>query len=271
MAALRRSVTTGCAGPAGAVTAAGAAPAGTGAPSSSTAGAAPSESGPSASLSAVHASRPPRGGRAHTPSPPAPRIVDQAETGSSMAGILVPALLALLSALALLALPEVRRRLHPATAGPATSAGAAPARQPSTPAPTQAVPMAAAASAPPRPAGTASPDRATLPSPTARAAQDASLDDMVANILGAMAPAAKATPRRAPETDGRDPHAEVEHEVTPPRPRPGRGAPRPRPGRGQLPAWARERATRAALVATVLLGGLVRMLRRGRRRRRRRG
>ena len=259
MAALRRSVTTGCAGPSGAVTAAGAAPTGTRAPSSSTAGASPSESGPSASLSAVHASRPPRGGRAaHTPSRPAPRIVDQAETGSSVAGILVPALLALLSALALVALPEVRRRLRPAAepSGP---------RYDSASIPTPAAPIAHTPVAEPRN------DAARVPSTrrtgASRTGMDRVMAQMAIDVFAEMADdMAGAVPHGQPEADTSHPQVQVEHEHLP------RDAPAPRDVAQRRPqAWAREHATQVALVITVALGWLARLTRRGRRRRRRSG
>ncbi len=258
MAALQRSVTTGCAGPSAAVTAAGAAPAGTQAPSSSTAGAAPSESGPSASLSAVHASRPPRGGLAHTPSPPAPRIVDQAETGSSIAGILVPAVLALLSALALVALPEVRRRLRPAAepSGPGYDAASIP---------TPAAPIAYARVAEPRN------DAARVPSTTrtgpSRTVMDQVMAQMAIDVFAEMADdMAGAVPHGQPEADTSHPQVKVEHEHLP------RDTPVPRDVSQQRPqAWAREHATQVALVITIALGWLARLTRRGRRRRRRSG
>jgi hypothetical protein len=186
--------------------------------------------------------------------PSARRTVEQAETGSSVSGVVVAALLALLSAAALLALPEVRRRLHPAAAAP----------QPTRP----VVPMAAA-TRPPRGTPTPAERRAATP-PWARAAtppraradvEDASLHEMAANILAAMGVTARAHPQRTPEGHGPDSHAEVEPETL---------QRHPHPGSRQAPGWLREHATQAALVATVFLSGIVRTQRRGRRQRRRR-
>jgi hypothetical protein len=185
--------------------------------------------------------------------------VEQAETGSSVSGVVVAALLALLSAAALLALPEVRRRLHPAAAGaaPTGRTGAAPAAPQPTP---PVVPMAAA-TRPRRDTPTPAERRASTP-PRARAdVEDASLHEMAANILAAMGVTPRPHPQRTPEAHGPDPHAEVEPE-TPQR--------HPHLGSRQAPGWLREHATQAALLATVFLSGLVRTLRRGRRQRRRR-
>jgi hypothetical protein len=74
---------------------------------------------------------------------------------------------------------------------------------------------------------------------------DDTLDQMAANIVAQM--------RRV----------EVERELLP-----GLPAPRENPAPWRAGPWAREHTTQAALLATVALGWLARLLRRGRRRHR---
>ncbi|MGH2893777.1 MAG: hypothetical protein ACRDPM_11010, partial [Solirubrobacteraceae bacterium] len=131
LVALRRSAGTGCAGPATVVTKAlaSAGTLGTLPPWASSPSATPSASvsasasAPSASLSDIHARRAPRGGRSlGTIAAGGAGTVQRAETpGSSFPSVLIPALLALVLALALLALPETRRRLRPARADSPTA------------------------------------------------------------------------------------------------------------------------------------------------------
>ena len=258
LAGLKLTARTGCAGPATTV-ARGHGSAGTLSASAPQLGDAPAASGPAASLSAAHAERSARGGRGPAPQAvrPAASEVQRAATGSSFPSVLVSALLALLLALAVIALPETRRRLGPAVA-PA-GAGAASTRD------------RAAGTLPPHapiayPA-TAAPRRSTLPgSEAAGTGMDDTLEQMAANIVAQMrrdAPIADAHP--GAQAYGLNTHVEVERELLPgPRVTASHHQPAPwRPG-----PWAREHATRAALVATVVLGWLARMLRRGRRRRR---
>jgi hypothetical protein len=252
LVALRRSAGTGCAGPA-TVVARAFASAGTLSPSAPQLGAGTPASGPAASLSAAHAERPPQNGRAAgTLPPPRGGAVERAETGSSsFPGVLVPALLALLLALALLALPETRRRLRPAPAVPSPDTP----REPAHTLP-PAAPIAYSA--------TARRPRSAAPGTQAkRTGMDDAMAQMAADVFAEMA---RDTPGPAPHPQPEGylpyPHVEVEGELLPAQAAPP-AHPAPRAQR-----WAHEHATQAALVGTVVLGWLARLTRRGRRRRR---
>jgi hypothetical protein len=264
MTALRRTVATSCAGAPGAASERSGAPAGASAPTQSgpePAGSPPS--GPSASLSAVHASRPPRGGRRGAPGPRPSQTVEQAQTGSSIAGVLVPAMLALLSALALLALPEIRRRWQPA--GTSSGADASAPRHESGAIPAPAAPIAYSAIAKPR-TGASAGVRPTRRQVTSRTGMDDAMAQMAADVFAAMTrdPSTLA-PHPQPEGESLDPQVQVQVEELVQ----GQPTPLPQPARWRPQAWAREHATQAALVATVTLGWFARLMRRGRRRRRR--
>ncbi|MGZ4245442.1 MAG: hypothetical protein ACXVSE_14230, partial [Solirubrobacteraceae bacterium] len=203
---LSASAAGGCAAEAAAIAGAGTSPAsrlaaGTGTP--------PSPSGPSASLSAAHAERSPRGGRQVAPgavSPPG--AVQRAGTGSSPAGaVLVPAVLALLLGLALILTPELRRRLLPAGAPPEAAIGSR--RTPSRDAATG-------------PRGTAPRDAATgarrMPPPTRSWTEmDAGLALMAADVFAEMAGETDETlPHPNPEAHGSDTQGQVEGEADEP-------------------------------------------------------
>ena len=262
LVALQRSAATGCGGPAPVVARA-LASAGTLSPSApQPSGAAPA-SGPAASLSAAHAERPARGGRSLPAPQPRGTAVERAETSSSFPSVLVPALLALLLALALLALPETRRRLRPAAA---PLGGAAATRPP---------PVTNRHRFPPPPpiaySPTADPrtDAPRVPPTTGppRTGMEDAMSQMAADVFAEMArDTPTLAPQPHPEADPPYPHVQVERELLPHEfASPSRPAPR------RAPVWAREHATQAALVATVAVGWLARLLRRGRRRRRRSG
>ncbi|HEX3978296.1 MAG TPA: hypothetical protein VHW96_18645 [Solirubrobacteraceae bacterium] len=184
--------------------------------------------------------------------------MEQAETGSSTAGILVPALMALLSAAALLMLPEMRRRLQPAAepSGP---------RHASASIPTPAAPIAYAPVAEPRndAAGVSS---TTRPGPS-RTGMDDVMAQMAVDVFAEMADGMPgAISHGQLEADTSYPQVQVERELLP------RDVPAPRDvAQGRPQAWTREHATQLALVVTVALGWLARLTRRGRRRRRQSG
>jgi hypothetical protein len=259
LVALTRSAGTGCAGPATTVARAFGS-AGTLSPSAPQLGGEPAASGPAASLSAAHGARSARGGRGGR-GPQTVRLaattVERAATGSSFPSVLVPALLALLLALAVIALPETRRRLSLADAQ--SGAGAAPVRDQSAKTLPPAAPIAYSATAFRR--------RSTSPeSEAAGTGMDDTLDQMAANLVAQMRrDAPVADPHPEAEAYGANTHVEVERELLP---GPPAAAPRQDPAPWRPGAWAREHATQAALVATVALGWLARLLRRGRRRRR---
>jgi hypothetical protein len=253
LVALQRSAGAGCAGPA-TVVARALGSAGTLSPSAPQLANTPPASGPSASLSAAHAERSARGGRTPDAVRRGATAVERAATGSSAPSMPIPALLALLLALAVIALPETRRRLHPPAAG--SGAGAAPARDKSAKTLPLAPPIASSATVAPR--------RSTAPGSEGRGTgMDDTLDQMAANLVAQMRrDSPTADPQPEAEADGDNTHVDVERELLP-------GAPEfrqaPAPWRAGL--WAREHATQAALVATVALGWLARLLRRARRRR----
>jgi hypothetical protein len=93
---------------------------------------------------------------------------------------------------------------------------------------------------------------------------DDTLDQMAANIVAQMRrDSLTADPHPEVEADGDNTHVEVERELLP-----GLPAPRENPAPWRAGPWAREHTTQAALLATVALGWLARLLRRGRRRHR---
>ncbi|HEY6522396.1 MAG TPA: hypothetical protein VIY10_01435 [Solirubrobacteraceae bacterium] len=271
LVALQRSAATGCGGPSP-VVARTLVSSGTLSPSAPPPSGAAPASGPTASLSAAHAERPGRGGRSLAAPQPRGTAVERAETTSSFPSVLVPALLALLLALALLALPETRRRLRPAAAplgGAAPSGGDGPSGGDAT------APRRESASIPPPPppiaySPTADPrtDAPRVPpmGPPRTGMEDA-MSQMAADVFAEMArDTPTLAPQPHPEADPTYPHVQVERELLPHEfASPSRPAPR------RAPVWAREHATQTALVATVAVGWLARLLRRGRRRRRRSG
>jgi hypothetical protein len=190
--ALQRSAATGCAGPA---PAAAVAPALASAATPSSSGlrlsGGTTSTGPAASLSAAHAERGPAGSRTLSIVPPARRAVERAETGSSFPGLLIPALLALLLGVAVLALPETRRRLRPAAAAHPSSA--------------TETDVAGLQTDPPRLARTIIAPRTTP--------MDAAMAQMAAAVFAAMASGTpEADPDPQPEGQGSDRQAQVEHD-----------------------------------------------------------
>ncbi len=255
LAGLEHSATTGCSGtvtPAITLQA----PAGqTGAPLSESPAPGASASGPSASLSAAHAERSGGGVRRASVRVPPVHGVERAGTGSSFPSVLIPALVALLFAAGLISLPEVRRRLGPATAGVGTGAAASAGT-------TAAAPTA-------RAVGPAAPGRSSrgrsAPHPAVRPkrsqpAMDEALAAMAADVFAEMtrdAPTTVAHPQ--PEADGMNHHPQVELDRMP------RYDPRPHPAPWHTRSWAYQHATQAALLATLLVSGVARLLRRARR------
>jgi hypothetical protein len=186
--ALQRSAAHGCAAPVPVV-----APAPGSAATPSSWGPRPSRgtipTGPAASLSAAHAERAPAVSRAVTIKPATRRAVERAEAGSSFPSLLIPALLALLLGLAVVARPETRRRLRPAgAANPPAGAEADTALQPH----------------PPRLPRTMGPRNTPM---------DAAMARMAADVFAAMAgdtPAAQ--PHSQPEGEGPNSQPQVEDE-----------------------------------------------------------
>jgi hypothetical protein len=205
---LARSASTGCEAAAMSVPAAvpaQASPAGT---ATTAAAGSSAVSGPSASLSAAHAERSPRGGRRVGAGAPPATADERASTGSSSAGaVLIPALLALLLGLALIALPGVRRRLLPA---------GAPVDRPRA---TAAAPVnrERAAPAQPQAPGRERPTRRPLPpSRQAWAAMDEGLALMAADAFAQMArDPGESDPHPQPEAETSHHEAQVEGEVHP--------------------------------------------------------
>jgi hypothetical protein len=117
--------------------------------------------------------------------------VERAETGSSFPGLLIPALLALLLGVAVLALPETRRRLRPAAAAHPSSA--------------TETDVAGLQTDPPRLARTIIAPRTTP--------MDAAMAQMAAAVFAAMASGTpEADPDPQPEGQGSDRQAQVEHD-----------------------------------------------------------
>jgi hypothetical protein len=189
------------------------------------------------------------GGRSAAPvviTPAATRTVEQASTGQDAVSWPEIVLLVLLvMAVSLVLVPGVRRRLLPALA--ALPAEGYVGRAPEIPAPEATVPAAAVALAPAPEPATELPDTAPAPAPQP---QPEALDTAPAPAPQPRPEALDTAPAPAPQpqpegpTLNHQPVAQAQH----------------RSGW----TWMREHATQGALVATVLAGGLVRILRRGR-------
>jgi hypothetical protein len=183
--------------------------------------------------------------------PSATRTVERAATGQGSLAWIEIALFAILAvAVSLVLMPGVRRRLLPLLAGaPSPDGYVGPTGNQMTP----------VAGPPPAPEPAAAPEPATAPEPgPPPAPEPATAVELAPAAATALEPAAAVEPAAvpAPEPATSQPQAE------------------PASGDPQLPAqaeqsvtarsWAREHATQGALVATVIAGGLVRMLKRGR-------
>jgi hypothetical protein len=225
------------------------------------------------------------GGRSAAPvviTPTATRTVEQASTGQDAVSWPEIVLLVLLvMAVSLVLVPGVRRRLLPALAalppaeGYVGRAGTPVAGVTAATALADALAPAHDAAAPAAPAPDATAPAAPAPDATAPAAPAPDATAPAAHVLDATAPeipAPEAPVPDAPVAAAPAPKLAAEPPETAPAP-----APQPQPEGPTLnhqpvaqpqhhsrSAWMREHATQGALVATVLAGGLARILKRGR-------
>jgi hypothetical protein len=187
-----------------------------------------------ASQQHVHAA----GGRSAAPvviTPTATRTVEQASTGQDAVSWPEIVLLVLLvMAVSLVLVPGVRRRVLPALA--ALPAEGYVGRAPEIPAAEAMVPDALVAAAP-------------APTPAA----EATVPDTPVAVAPAPAPTAEPPDTAPAPTPQPQPEGPTLHHQ-----------PAAQPQHRARWAWMREHATQGALVATVLAGGVVRILRRGR-------
>ena len=189
------------------------------------------------------------------------RTAEQAATGQSSLSWVVIAVLAMLGiAVSLVLLPGVRRRLVPLLAGtPSADGPVGPTESGMTPVVVAPAPARRPPASTPAPPPSAPPSTAAAPGPPS----------VVIPGAPAAAPAADQAPApiadEAPAPIADEAPAPIAEEAPAPQAQPPSGEPQPQAEQSSIAgSWVREHTTQGALVATVIAGGVLRMLKRSR-------